>query len=236
MTIMNMNKQAALYTDDYRVWWRAHPSALAFKRTANRVSYKKGEQSTLRFSHKFESAEVTYFAFCVPWSYADNSAWLRRIDEHLSQSAALIDTVARHDSGDSDRSRVQRSSDRDHHAAALAPNERVHVPTSARRTRAASPDREIYYRRQTLARTLQGRRLDVLTITDSFGWQDGAEEAPLPGALHQLSAPVHAGGPGRCGTVTALTCNALPRGQIALDSPPRQQHVSSRLVHSLARA
>ena len=184
MTIMNMNKQAALYTDDYRVWWRAHPSCTSFRRTAARVQYKKGEQSTLRFSHKFESAELTLFAFCVPWSCADNSLWLRRIEQHLSPSAAL--------QGILEQTRTRQSASGANHTAqpssaecnpsASAPNERIHVPTSARSGTAEHQDRQIYFHRQTLARTLQGRKIDIVTITDSCGWNDGEDEAALPGA------------------------------------------------------
>lgn len=43
-------------------------------------------------------------------------------------------------------------------------------------------DTDIYYRRQLLIRTIEGRRVDLITITDCFG-ASGDVEAPPEGVL-----------------------------------------------------
>ena len=200
MTIQNMNKQAALYSNDYRVHYRSHPSMPAFQALPNRVQYKKGDlASTLRFSHKFEHAHETFFAFCIPWSCEDN----RRLLRHLDNTFAAIPPPA-------GPSRESSASDIGASPIAAAPastnpGERVHA-LDQRKARAKA-SRRIYYHRQTLAHSLQGRPLDIITISDFHGWHDGDSEPGLPGverprSCHRLRFN---GNYAQCGQ---LLCNA----------------------------
>lgn len=89
MTIGNMNKQAKLYSNDYRAHYRAHPSMTDFEVLRNRVTYKRvNDSSALRFSHKFDSEEETFFAFCIPWSFQDNERLMQRLDERYLHGVA----------------------------------------------------------------------------------------------------------------------------------------------------
>lgn len=173
MTIQNMNKQASLYSNDYRVHHRAHPSMPDFQTLPTRVQYKKGDPaSSLRFSHKFENDQETFFAFCIPWSCEDN----HRLLCHLDQAFAAIPPPPAL-SNESSTEAVSIPTAAPTHEA--VPGERVHLldPRKAR----ARANRRIYYHRQTLAHSLQGRPLDVITISDFHGWHDGDSEPRLPG-------------------------------------------------------
>lgn len=91
MTIGNMNKQAKLYSNDYRAHYRAHPSMTDFEVLRNRVTYKRtNESSSLRFSHKFDSEDETFFCFCIPWSFQDNQLLLERLDTRFLHGVDVV--------------------------------------------------------------------------------------------------------------------------------------------------
>jgi hypothetical protein len=79
MNITNINKQAKLYSNDYRVHFRT-PRMSEFVPLRNRVQYNRADPPKLRFSHKFECTGETLFAFCIPWSNHDNSRFLDMLD------------------------------------------------------------------------------------------------------------------------------------------------------------
>jgi hypothetical protein len=45
----------------------------------------------------------------------------------------------------------------------------------------AQPGQHIYFHRRTLAYTVLGRPLDIITISDFYGWHEGCDEGVLPG-------------------------------------------------------
>ncbi len=47
----------------------------------------------------------------------------------------------------------------------------------------------LYYRRQLLTRSLEGRRVDLLTVSDVSGSVEGAFEPPLPGVFELDPGP-----------------------------------------------
>ena len=93
MAITNFNKLGALFANDYRTHFRAHPSMASFKPMPSRAQYSKVESASgsasLRISHKFESAEETFFAFCAPWSCEDNEHFLQHLDNAFATEASL---------------------------------------------------------------------------------------------------------------------------------------------------
>ncbi|KAK9809962.1 hypothetical protein WJX72_002678 [[Myrmecia] bisecta] len=132
ITMMNMNKQAKLYAQDFRPVYRAHPSMQIWQRLRTRVVAKLvGEDLTVQLSHCFESCEETFFAFATPWSCSDNQALLDRLEGRLASTSGHIGQ--------------------------------------------AQP---IYKKRQLLQRSLDGRPIDLLTITDN----QGASTHPAPAA------------------------------------------------------
>lgn len=150
ITVTNMNKQATLYAGGYRVHHRS-PAMPEFRQIRTRVRYTKGEQSSLRFSHRFDAAGETFFAFCIPWSCEDNARLLASLDARWCACAA---PPARPGTG----------------ADELAAG--VHEGRKG-----DASDDEIYYARQRLAVTLRGRPVDLLTITDMHGANDGTDSA-----------------------------------------------------------
>lgn len=214
MNICNMNNQSKLYSGDYRVHYRTHPGMHTFLPLRSRVKYTKAESSILRFSHKFESTAETFFAFCIPWSCEENDRFLKRLVQRYihSPSAWQHQNPHRAASPATSNSSVGPSSDASGSSPNTSPNanQQTHVatdPVSLASTAAADSQctAGIYFHCQTLARSLQGRPLHVLTITDLHGWHTSAEEPDLPGAF--LHVP----------SLLLLCCSSCPK--VALQKP-----------------
>jgi hypothetical protein len=190
MTIANMNKQATLYSHDYRVHFRAHPSMLEFEPVRTRVSYNKGEPSSLRFSHKFDNSDETFFAFCIPWSCEDNQRFLDHLDATFAGAPAPLVPPAHAPLVPVAKQLTQRYSPSPFpgelvhnapRATACSNTTRPSKGSGVHKDASLNTDEEIYYHRQTLAMTLQGRTIDVITISDFHGWHSGHDEPQLPG-------------------------------------------------------
>ena len=77
LEVRNMNCQGKLFRWDMRPVWRCLPSKPAWERVRTSVSTsgtKEGDDFVLRFRHKAEAAagEALHFAFCYPFTYADD--------------------------------------------------------------------------------------------------------------------------------------------------------------------
>lgn len=183
MNICNMNNQSKLYSGDYRVHYRTHPGMHTFLPLRSRVKYTKAESSVLRFSHKFESASETFFAFCIPWSCEDNNRLIKNLLQRFAHPLPTRPKHSRSEPASPDGSIGSIDSE----SGTCAPSQQqCHVttdPTALAATAAADSQctAGIYFHCQTLARSLQGRPLHVLTITDMHGWQDSSDEPFLPG-------------------------------------------------------
>ena len=169
LEVRNMNCQGKLFRWDMRPVWRCLPSKPAWERVRTSVSTsgtKEGDDFVLRFRHKAEAAagEALHFAFCYPFTYADVCAQLARLDALFAQPPAAADSL-----GPPPRS----AADREVADAAVA--------TAA----AVLPLRRpagVYYRRECLCRSLDGRRVELLTVTSSAR-QLAEREAPIGGCF-----------------------------------------------------
>ncbi|GFR43785.1 hypothetical protein Agub_g4902, partial [Astrephomene gubernaculifera] len=224
LTILNLNKQSRLYSQDYRpVFWSA--SQAEWQPLRLKVTYRReGEDFQLRFCHRFESDEETLFAFAIPFSYQQTQDMLNHLDEQLPCSLYGNLPCAPPPLADRDTSAAPAAanSNAPSTATATAPDcTPLHFslraslplldtaasvdgePTSRTMPGCsdapassscgfASPLREasvrLYYRRQLLTRSLEGRRVDLITITDCSG-ATGEREPPLAGVFMQDPGP-----------------------------------------------
>lgn len=197
MNICNMNNQSKLYSGDYRVHYRTHPGMQAFLPLRSRVKYTKAESSILRFSHKFDSTAETFFAFCIPWSCEENDRFLKCLVQRYIHSPSAWQHQTSHRAASPARSNISvgSSSDASRSSPDTSPaaNQQSHKATDpVALASAAAADSQckagIYFHSQTLARSLQGRPLHVLTITDLHGVHTSAGEPDLPGVFLKIQS------------------------------------------------
>lgn len=168
ITIHNMNGQNRLYKHDHRPVYRNGTDGIwqRIKLPVRASGSKERDNFQITFRHRFDSAqgEPTFFAFCYPWSYAEGQALLDEIEAKYGASlpaAAGGDALAEGtDSGE------ELGSVREKLGALGAPDT---LGTCAG---------DIYFRRELLATSIEGRRIDLLTITSASGL-GGAREPPL---------------------------------------------------------
>ena len=81
-TVMNLNKQAKLFSNDFRPVFRTHPSMRAYERLKAPVQYHTNDEGQFKFAfkHHFTSAEPVFFAFTFPFGYHDNENMMKAVD------------------------------------------------------------------------------------------------------------------------------------------------------------
>ncbi|GLC59373.1 hypothetical protein PLESTB_001479400 [Pleodorina starrii] len=226
LTVLNLNKQSRLYSQDYRpVFWCA--SQAEWQPLKLRVTYRReGDDFQLRFCHRFESDEETLFAFAIPFSYQQTQDMLHHLDEQLPFPQYGV-TSAGADARDGGGA-LDSSSSSLEVISLPSPATSSHLPRTtfplggttpgccsggADRASAGRPPHQLprcaseassggssgggsgvhgssrlYYRRQLLTRSLEGRRVEVITITDCCG-ATAETEAPLPGVFEHDPGP-----------------------------------------------
>jgi len=100
-SIMNLNRQSKLYNHDMRPVYRAHPSMNRWDRIMFPVSFQNTDDDEqergfkLTFKHKFDSSEdeEVFFAFCEPYSVADQAACLERIEAELARDTEKAEKI-----------------------------------------------------------------------------------------------------------------------------------------------
>ncbi|GAX73857.1 hypothetical protein CEUSTIGMA_g1307.t1 [Chlamydomonas eustigma] len=153
MTMMNLNKQGKLYSQDYRPWYWTNGEP-EWRMAESKCMYKRdGEDFQLRFSHRFDSPQEVFFAFAIPFSYRDTQTMLSRIQVAHEDNQSLPAAEVTDDT----------------------PSLKGKV---SRQTRLDTLDSRIYFRKQLLARSIEGRRVDVITITDCYGASGFQETLP----------------------------------------------------------
>ncbi|KXZ52800.1 hypothetical protein GPECTOR_8g187 [Gonium pectorale] len=175
--ILNLNKQGRLYSQDYRpVFWSA--SQPEWQPLRYKVTYRReGDDFQLRFCHRFESEEETLFAFAIPFSYQQTQDMLDRLDVQLPLALCGL--------APTERACSPRAGT--HHAASSS-GTTTGGGGGGRISGSGAHDDELYYRRQVLTHSVEGRRVEILTITDCAG-ATGELEPPLQGVFTHDPGP-----------------------------------------------
>ena len=84
--VVNMNKQAKLYSFDMRPVYFTPGSTEQWLPTSDPVRHQAVNSGfKISFSHRFESARETFFAFCIPFSCTDNERLMATVQKHAEQ-------------------------------------------------------------------------------------------------------------------------------------------------------
>ncbi|CAE7246372.1 Agbl5 [Symbiodinium sp. CCMP2592] len=155
LNVRNMNNQSKLYNEGYRPWCKAPGGTWKRLQDSSLLAFSHAKQAdgfSIRWHHHSRrGAGTTYFAFCAPYSYLDCQGLLEELEESFAETFT-------------DPFRPLRNLSR-----SLA---ETYQP------RAGSG---IYLRRQLLHRSLQGRRVDLLTVTALPGpGMDMMDEVDVP--------------------------------------------------------
>eukprot|EP00941_MAST-03F_sp_MAST-3F-sp1_P000293 g293.t1 len=155
--IMNMNNQVKLYKNGYRPITRSLPSNPIWRRIEKAPTWrklkKKNDSGVQKMNESFmelrwettvrNSSDTIFFAFCYPYSYEDTLLKLRGIDLRYQPCQCSTNTS----------------------------------PKSSEESKTSSPSpsrkeawtNDIYYHREVLTKSIEGRRVDVLTISSMDG-------------------------------------------------------------------
>lgn len=181
-TICNMNKQNNLYGHDMRPVTKSMPSRPKWGRVRFACSYSLSDGDfSLRFKHRFEeTGEETFFAFCYPQSYEECQQRLRRLCSihhwpsgggGASGEATPPDsgnTLARNVRAESKESKLDTADGAPtaDDAVATAAEARLEAALRERRTSTQPPGVQtgIYFFRELLTTSKEGRRMDLLTV------------------------------------------------------------------------
>ena len=189
-----MNAQVALFEQGHRPVFRVLPSRPCWSRVSEPVEYQggKGSDFAIHVRHLVDSSpgETIYFAFCYPYSYGDLCAKLAWIDALFDLPPAQVALLA------SDHHKLEAAAGGSNSLAAAALRAALEANTATRRddmkhaneTAAASatfaaasmPSQRplgVYYRRELLTYSVEGRRIELITIT---GHRGGARYAEPP--------------------------------------------------------
>ncbi|CAH8619675.1 unnamed protein product [Dicrocoelium dendriticum] len=160
ITVMNMNKQSKLYSQGYCPFYRvvhSTPSQSRWQRIRDKPAWDYVDgQFILSFVHRFMDprGSTTYFAFCFPWTYSETQKQLSQIEGLFgNQKVPPLTTQEDDITGPTicSRSMLDESS-------------------------VAAMQQQIYFHRELLCYSLEGRRIDLLTITDWSGLLEQRED------------------------------------------------------------
>lgn len=199
--VHNMNPQGHLFRHDMRPVWRSLPSRLQWERLKHPAAAsgtKAEDDFVLRFRHKAETADVLFFALCYPQAYSESLFRLA----HLDSLFCLPPVPATEAAADGHAGAAPAR------AAASAIEGRVGGDIMAAAAPAAAPAARggtsvqgllqdayaacaadglparrpagVYYYRELLVHSLEGRRVDLITISGTNGMLE-EEEARIPG-------------------------------------------------------
>ena len=168
----------------YPTWARLPTTVTSFKMVDGSME--------LKFKYAVQkSNEDIRFAFCFPLSYWETQRRLEYLDYWFSPRASLCDAA-------SNVGGAAKPAE-----AAMSPRSgSTNGSTSGGKGTALEPSPDIYYHRELLSRTLDGRRMDLITITSMRGLQPLARESSVPGLFPEhaegnTEAASGCGGPGR---------------------------------------
>ncbi|GAA48396.1 cytosolic carboxypeptidase-like protein 5 [Clonorchis sinensis] len=169
ITVMNMNKQAKIYSQGYSPLYRVCRSTLSqsrWQRIRDRPAWEIVDgQFNLTFVHRFidPRGSSTYFAFSFPWSYTETQRQLDQLEAIFRHQVFSAPTEVRPNPtvfADAKKADLRKA---------------VSGPLEDGLT-SADLFQQIYFHRELLCYSLDGRRIDLLTVTDWSGRKEQRED------------------------------------------------------------
>ena len=210
--VYNMNAQGKLFKFDFRPVWRSLPSQPAWERMrspATPSGTKAEDNFVIRFRHKPDTPpeDTLFFAFCYPQSYGDCMARLQHLDAifGLPASAWLLPAGSEVDGGGGGGggggspplgSEASAAAEGGAEGATGGVADQLCAIAALGAAADGLPScrpASVYYHRELLTRSLEGRRLDLITITAATDQLD-EREPPLPEGLLPEGASSSAAG------------------------------------------
>lgn len=191
-TLMNLNKQNNLYANDMRPVYKALPSRPRWERLKYPTSYVLDDGNfQVSCKHKFaEDGDTVYFAFCYPQSYTECQAIMRRWDAIYAGHNAGPDGLGAHPlaltrepayfadgmAAPNEAALAISHATASHAGSGGAGGADLTVASSGLDDRAARlTESDIYYHRELVTRSLDGRRIDLITLSSREGLMDERE-------------------------------------------------------------
>ena len=199
--VHNMNPQGKLFKQDMRPVWRALPSRPEWSRLQLSTSHtgtKEDDNFVLRFRHRCdcEPEETLCFAFCFPHSYADCMARYAQLDALFDLPPAAVLPPGEDGNHVCVAAAAAAAPVAPAAAAPMLPAwaaamatcasgrcapavASLHATAAATAAAAAAPSTRpvgVYYHRELLARSLGGRRIDLITISGTNRMTEETEE------------------------------------------------------------
>lgn len=166
VTIMNLNKQAKIYSQGYSPMYRVCHVTQPFprwQRIRDKPAWNITEgQFMLTFIHRFSDLKgsTTFFAFCYPWTYSDTQAQLSFLDAFFHSKTASLQLSF---------NRLRQSTDpSDISESVLLGSDEISLSDCLLD--------KVYFHRELLCYSLEGRRIDLITLTDWTGRLEIREE------------------------------------------------------------
>lgn len=136
-TMMNLNKQAKLFSQGMSPVFMLTPGKYQWERLRDKPTYQTEENNfnmSFRFRTLEDTSHVVYFAFTYPYTYKELQANLAKLYKKHANGSDPFDQLS------------------------------------------ALPDTSIYYHQETVIRSLEHRKLTLLTITGINGIQESKED------------------------------------------------------------
>ncbi|CAH0391215.1 unnamed protein product [Bemisia tabaci] len=153
LNVVNLNRQCKMYSQGMAPVTRTSPGKLHWERIRDRPTFSM-EDNIFTVSWKYRTLEnlraITYFAFTYPFSYTDLQASLRNIDIRFLKSTERGPRLKK----------TKKSI-----------NKRIDLSRKIQKKEKVQRHRldDIYYKRETICLTCEGRKVDLLTITSYHG-------------------------------------------------------------------
>ncbi len=194
LTVLGLNPQRRLFEQGLKPVWRSLPGHPRWERVSGTVNVAfdspspspmptplpgvRGTadkaQCSVSWQHSCAggSGEAFFFAFCYPYSLEETRRYMASLERRLvgEPRARTPDVPEVPESGslacDADRAALRAPAARGGPAPAAPVSGPAPVPALASPSATASAQRRVYFHRCTLARSLQGRAIELVTITN----------------------------------------------------------------------
>ena len=188
-TVMNMNKQTGLFQFDHRPVFTSVPSSrkvwTRLPVPVNSFQVQEGNIFEVEFKHTFvnDDPEVR-FAFCFPYSYHEVNERLEYLEKAFSGEEVPLSDEPIPGVLALQKAAAEKAGSAGEIDTKKLPPKKLRGSTTVSRKVSTEG---IYYHRELLGRSLDGRRVDIITITSSEGITSRSErEGPVEGYFPEV--------------------------------------------------